>query len=128
MSLLKGKGSALDSGNYCGLKLTDQVLKVVKRVTEKTIRECILIDDMQFGFMPGCGITDAILIVRQLQEKFLDKNKNLYFAFIDLEKAFNRVPRKVLWWVMRVVGRPEWIAVIVQVVQRVMLEFEVKLV
>ena len=40
VSLLKGKGSALDSGNYCGLKLTDQVLKVVKRVTEKTIREC----------------------------------------------------------------------------------------
>ena len=29
---------------------------------------------------------------------------------------------------MRVVGGPEWIAVIVQVVQRVMLEFEVKLV
>ena len=83
---------------------------------------------MQFGFMPGCEITDAILIVTQLQEKFLDKNKNLYFAFIDLEKAINRVPRKVLWWVMRVVGGPEWIAVIVQVVQRVMLEFEVKLV
>ena len=83
--------------NYRGLKLVDQVLKVVERVIEKMIRECIVIDDMQFGFMPGRGTTDAIFIVRQLQEKFLDKNKNLYFAFINLEKALDRVSRKVLW-------------------------------
>ena len=38
----------------------------------------------------------------------MERNKNLYFAFIDLEKALNRVPRKVLWWVMSVVGVPEW--------------------
>ena len=36
VSLFKGKGSALDRGNYCGLKLTDQVLKEVEKVTEKT--------------------------------------------------------------------------------------------
>ena len=53
---------------------------------------------MQFGFMPGRGPTDAILIVRQLQENFLDKNKKLYFAFIDLEKASDRIPSKILWW------------------------------
>ena len=69
---------------------------------------------MQFGFMPGRGTTDAIFIVRQLQEKFLEKNRNLYFAFIDLEQDIGRVPCKVLWWAMRVVGVPEWIVVIVQ--------------
>ena len=46
---------------------------------------------MQFGFMPGRGTTDAIFIATQLQKTFLDKNKNFYFAFIDLEKAFDRV-------------------------------------
>ena len=55
MSLFKGKGSALDRGNYRGLKLTDQALKVVERVIEKIIRECIVIDDMQFGFMSDVG-------------------------------------------------------------------------
>ena len=96
--LFKGKGSALDRENYRDLKLTNQVLKVVERVIEKIIRKCIVIDDMQFGFMPGRGPTDAILIVRQLQENFLDKNKKLYLAFIDLEKASDRIPNKILWW------------------------------
>ena len=59
---------------------------------------------MQFGFMPGRGTTDAIFILIQLQEKHLAKNKKLYFAFVDLEKAFDRVPRKVIWWAMRKLG------------------------
>ena len=49
------------------------MLKVVERVIEKTITECVSIN-MQFGFMLGRGTTDAVFIVRQLQEKFLDKN------------------------------------------------------
>ena len=64
--------------------------------------------------MLGGGTTDAIFIVRQLQEKYLAKNKNLYLAFVDLEKAFDRVPRQVLWWAMRKLGIDEWIVQLVQ--------------
>ena len=38
----------------------------------------------------------------------------MYFAFIDLEKAFDRVPRKVIWWVMRTFGVEEWAIRVVQ--------------
>ena len=69
---------------------------------------------MQFGFMPGVGTTDAIFLMRQLQEKYLAKRRNLYLAFVDLEKAFNRAPRKVIWWAMRVVKIPEWIITLVK--------------
>ena len=58
--------------------------------------------------------TDAIFILRQLQEKHLAKNKKLYFAFVDFEKAFDRVPRKVIWWAMRKLGIEEWIVRFVQ--------------
>ena len=57
--------------------------------------------------MPGRGKTDAIFILIQLQEKCMGKNRNLYFAFFGHEKAFDRVPRKILWWALRKVGIPE---------------------
>ena len=47
--------------------------KVASQRTEQRIRKQIDIDDMQFGFMIGKGTTDAIFIVRQMQEKFRAK-------------------------------------------------------
>ena len=51
------------------------------------IRQEMSTDDSQFGFVPGRGTTDAIFVVRQLQEKYLAANKRLYMALVDLEKA-----------------------------------------
>lgn len=95
-------------------------MKVVERIVDTVIRDMTNIDEMQFAFVPGRGTTDAIFIVRQLQEKYLPmkdlsgKNLTLYYAFVDLEKAFDRVPRKVLWWAMRTVGIEEWVVRLVQ--------------
>ena len=77
---------------------------------DSLIRQLVSIDDSQFGFVPGRGTTDAIFVVRQLQEKYLAANKRLYMAFIDLEKAFDRVPQKVIWWALRKLGVEEWIS------------------
>ena len=35
------------------------------------------------------------------------KGKKLYMCFVDLDKAFIRVPRKVMQWAMRKKGIPE---------------------
>ena len=35
-------------------------------------------------------------------------------AFVDLEKAFDSVPRKVIWWALRKLGVEEWIVRLVQ--------------
>ena len=78
------------------------------------IRQLVSVDDSQFGFVPGRGTTDAIFVVRQLQEKYLAANKRLYMAFVDLQKAFDRVPRKVIWWTLRKLGVEEWIVRLVQ--------------
>ena len=107
--LYKGEGDALDRGNYRGLKLTEQAMKVIERIVDSLVRQKVTIDESQFGFVPGRGTTDAIFVVRQLQEKYLGVNRQLYMAFVDLEKAFNRVPRKVIWWSMRKLGVEELI-------------------
>ena len=53
--------------------------------------------------------THAIFIVRQVQENFTDKNRRLYNAFIDLEKAFDRVLRQVVRWNLSKAGLNEWL-------------------
>jgi len=59
---------------------------------------------MQFRFMKGKGITDAIFIARQMQEKFRAKKKKLYFGLVDMQKAFDRVPREVIRWATHKLG------------------------
>ena len=58
--------------------------------------------------------TDAIFIVRQMQEKYLAKKKETWMVFVDFEKAFDRVPREVVWWALRKVGVEEWLIKVIQ--------------
>ena len=104
----------MERGNYRGLKLTEQIMKVLERIVDSLIKKLVSINDSQFGFVPGRGTTDAIFVVRQLQKKYLAANKRLYMAFVDLEKAFDQVPRKVIWWVLRKLGVEERIVHLVQ--------------
>jgi hypothetical protein len=110
----KGKGDALNCGSYRGIKLLDQVMKVFESILETRLRSKVKLDDMQFGFRPGKGTTDAIFVIRQVQERFLEKKKDLWIAFVDLEKAFDRVPREVLWWALRQLGVEEWIVNVIK--------------
>ena len=57
--LYKGKGDALEKGNYRGLKLTEQVMKILERIVDGLIRQLVSSDDSQFGFVPGRGTTDT---------------------------------------------------------------------
>ena len=43
----------------------------------------------QYSFVPGRGTVDAIFILRQLQGKYLENDKEFYLIFLDLEKAFD---------------------------------------
>ena len=46
----------------------------------------------------------AIFIVRRIREEYQKKDKKLYMCFVDMEKAFDRVPTKVMEWAMRKKG------------------------
>jgi hypothetical protein len=82
-------------------------LKLMARVLDTFIRRMVNVDAMWFGFVPSQGTTDAIFILRQMQ-KHCAANKHLYITFVDLERAFDRVSRKVLWWALGSLGVEEW--------------------
>ena len=95
--------------------MLEHATKVVEGVFENRIRQQVKVDDMQFGYMPGKGTTNAVFVVIQLHEKYGAKGKKvcfifyLFFDFLGLEKAFDRVPREVICWAMRDLGVNEWL-------------------
>ena len=101
-------------GSYMVIKLLEHAMKVLERLIEGRVRKIVKIDSKQFGFMAGRSTTDAIFMVRQLQEKYLAKNKELWIAFVDLEKAYDRVPREVVWRALRCLGVDELIVSVIR--------------
>ena len=107
LPIYTGKGDPMECGSYRGTKLLEHAIKVVERISEYRIRQQIEVDDMQFGFMKSKGTTDAIFTVRQMKQNFRVEGKKLYFGFVDLGKAFDRIPREVIRWAMRKLGVEE---------------------
>ena len=99
--IFKGKGHMMSCGSYRRVKLLEHAIKIVGRVLGRRIQTLVNLNEMQFGFMPGKGTVDAIFVVRRMQEEYLKKDKKLHMYFVDMEKAFDRVPRKVMEWAMR---------------------------
>ena len=107
MNCSKNKGDTTQRGNYRGSKLSERIMKVFERVIQQKIREMVDVDAVQSGFLPVKGTADVIFIAHQVEERYLEKKKKLSFAFLDLEKAFDQVPRKVVKWAMKKLGVDE---------------------
>ena len=95
--LYKGKGDIKECENYRRITLMSHSMKLWERIIEARIRKEVTIAEQQFGFMPGRSTTDTIFCLRMLLEKWTEGQKAVHCAFIDLEKAYDRVPREELW-------------------------------
>ena len=73
-------------------------MKVLERILEGRIRKRVemKIEEEQQGFGKGRGMTDGMFMLRQLVEKRLEEQGEMALGFVDLEKAFNTVPREMV--------------------------------
>nr|GEV76925.1 hypothetical protein [Tanacetum cinerariifolium] len=83
--------------NYKGIKLLGHTMKLWERVIERRLRRETLVYENQFGFMPERSSVEAIHLIRSLIEKYTERQRDLHMAFLDLEKAYDSVPRELIW-------------------------------
>ena len=97
------KGDRKQCTNYSGISLLSLPRKVYAKCLERKCREIVesKLEDGQCGFRPGRSITDQIFTLKQIFEKSWEYGKDLFECFVDLEKAYDRVPRDKLWKVLQ---------------------------
>ena len=74
---------------------------MAKRIVEKLIRQQVDIGEMQSGFILGSGGK-------------MKKKEEFALCIRDMGKAFDLVPKDVVWWALRKLGLEEWLVKIVQ--------------
>ena len=102
--IYKNKGDIQNCANYRGIKLMSHTMKLWEKVIEHRLRVETSISERQFGFMPGRSTTEAIYLLRGIMEKYRCRRRDLHMVFIDLKKAYDRVPRDVLWKALKKKG------------------------
>ena len=105
--IYKEKGDVINCCAYKEVKLLKHGMKIAKRVLEKRIGALVEVDDMQLNFMPGRRMTDALFIVKRMPKKYMEKDKKLHICLVNLEKAFDRFPKRVIQWALRKKELPE---------------------
>jgi hypothetical protein len=99
----KKKGMRTDCNNHRGIALLSHAGKIYERIIEQRIRRNVedKLGDWQYGYRPGMGTTDLIFTLKMILEKNWEWANDKFIAFIDMEKAFDRINRNNLWKVMR---------------------------
>eukprot|EP00106_Octopus_bimaculoides_P016855 XP_014784297.1 PREDICTED: uncharacterized protein LOC106879306 [Octopus bimaculoides] len=93
------KGDRSLCGNYRGISLLSIAGKIIARILLQrfqVVAESVF-PESQCGFRKSRGTIDMIFCARQIQEKSQEQQKPVFFIFCNLEKAFDSVPREVMW-------------------------------
>ncbi|PHT55451.1 putative polyamine oxidase 2 [Capsicum baccatum] len=92
--LYKNKGDIQSCTNHRSIKPLSYSMKILQKVVERRLRKIVFISENQFGFMPSRLMTEEIHLVRRLVEQYRERKRDFHMVFIDLEKAYNKVPRE----------------------------------
>ena len=95
------KGNISNCSCYRAVKFLEHGMKLAERVLGKRLCRIVSVNEMLFYSMLERGTIDAVFILRRMQEEYHAKGKKLHMCLVDLEKAFDTVPKNVLEWALR---------------------------
>ena len=99
---LHEKGSKSDEKNYRGIALLSCIGKFFNVIINERIIDFAhannIIQPEQLGFMKGNRTSDNLMILHSIVRSYFSKKggNKVYAAFIDFEKAYDKIPRRIL--------------------------------
>ena len=109
LKILPKKGDLSLASNYRGIMMLETAYKIISAIMHSRLLpiEESIDPESQCGFRPQRGCTDALYTVKMAMKKRREHGLESWILFIDLVKAFDRVPRELLWNILRKFGVPE---------------------
>ena len=97
------KGDKKECSNYRGITLLSKAMKMFQQIMKKRIIAIVEngLEGSQSGFRPGRSTQDHIFRIKHITQKSIQQKKKVFLAFVDMEKAFDRVPRNILWEILK---------------------------
>ena len=97
------KGNAKDCPNYCTVTLISHASKVILKILQARLQQYVNCEltDVQAGLRKGRGTRDQIANIHWIIRKAREFQKNIYFCFIDYDKAFDCVDHSKLWKILK---------------------------
>ena len=102
------KGDKTDCNNYRGISILPTTYKIVSNILLSRLTPYAeeITGGHQWGFRSNRSTTDHIFCIRQILEKKWEYNEAVHQIFIDFNKAFDSVRRKVLYNILIEFGIP----------------------
>ena len=128
LKILPKKGDLSLPGNHRGIMLLEAAYKIVTILLLNRLRPIAerLDHEQQCGFRPGRGCNDAVFTVKMAMKKRKEHSQETWILFLDLVKAFDRVPRQLLWELLAKFGVPDKLVRLLKALHRdVTVKFEV---
>src|SRR6476469_664175 len=97
------KQDQIDSNYYRGVSILFRCSKVYSNILLQRMRKRTdeILAEEQAGCRAQRNTTEQIFVLRQVVEKDMEMNKDLFVGYIDFRKAFDSIGRRGLWRVMR---------------------------
>ena len=88
---IQKKGNAKECSNYDTIALLSQITKVMLKILQARLQQYVNqeLPDIQAKFRKGIQTRDEIVTIHWIIEKARELQKNIYFCFIDYDKAYD---------------------------------------
>ena len=102
ISPLHKSGSKIDPDNYRGISLLSCFSKFFTSILNQRLTKFAIDNKIfsksQLGFLAGCRTSDALLILHNIIDYYCkNQNKYVFGCFVDFKKAFDSIPRRILF-------------------------------